>query len=76
LGSNLWAQDNKLLDKLVAVINTKVISLSEINRVEQTLSARREVSPMIYNKDKYSQKELIDILIRAYIIRDKINAQG
>jgi peptidyl-prolyl cis-trans isomerase SurA len=76
LGSNLWAQDNKLLDKIVAVINTKVISLSEINRVEQTINARREVSPLIYTKDKYSPKELIDILIRAYIIRDKINAQG
>ena len=76
LGSNLWAQENKLLDKLVAVINTKVISLSEINRIEQTLNARREVSPMIYNKEKYTQKELIDILIRTYIIRDKINAQG
>jgi peptidyl-prolyl cis-trans isomerase SurA len=66
----------KLLDKIVAVVNTRVISLSEINRVEQTLEARKEVSPMVYTEAKYNQKELLNILIRSYIIRDKINAQG
>jgi peptidyl-prolyl cis-trans isomerase SurA len=74
------AQDNttseKLLDKIVAVVNTRVISLSEINRIEQTLDARREVSPMVYTEKKYTQKQLLDILIKSYIIREKINAQG
>lgn len=31
---------------------------------------------MIYSEKKYSEKELLDILINAFIIRDKINAQG
>lgn len=74
------AQDKKssekLLDKIVAVVNTRVISLSEINRVEQTLEARKEVSPMIYTEAKYTQKQLLDLLIRSFIIRDKITAQG
>jgi hypothetical protein len=70
-----FAQE-KLLDKLVAVVNTRVISLSEIDRIQQTLPARQEVSPMIYSAKKYSEKELLDILINAFIIRDKINAQG
>lgn len=70
------AATEKLLDKIVAVINTRVISLSEINRVEETLEARREVSPMIYTESKYTQKDILDILIRSFIIRDKINAQG
>lgn len=78
--STAWAQDTKsdlkLLDKIVAVINTKVISLSEIKRVDETLAARQEISPMVYSQKKYESKELLDILIRAYIIRDKINAQG
>ena len=74
LGS-AWAQDT-LLDKIIAVVNTKVISLSEINRIEKTLEARREVSPMIYSKSKYTQQELLDIMVRTFIIRDKINAQG
>jgi peptidyl-prolyl cis-trans isomerase SurA len=66
----------KLLDKLVAVVNTRVISLSEVTRMEDTLNARKEVSPMVYNEPKYDKKQLLDIVIRSFIIRDKINAQG
>jgi peptidyl-prolyl cis-trans isomerase SurA len=73
--SKVYAQE-KLLDKLVAVINTRVISLSEVSRIESTLTARKEISPIVYSEDKYSQKQLLDILLRSYIIRDKINAQG
>lgn len=78
--SSAYAQDNKssekLLDKIVAVINTRVISLSEIQRMEATLEARKEVSPIIYTEKKYAQKDLLQIMIKSFIIRDKINAQG
>lgn len=74
------AQENKtsekLLDKIVAVVNTRVISLSEIRRMETTLEARKEISPMIYGEQKYTQKALLDIMINSFIIRDKLNAQG
>jgi peptidyl-prolyl cis-trans isomerase SurA len=68
--------EDKLLDKLVAVVNTRVVSLSEIKRIEDTLMARKEVSPMIYSEKKYAPKQLLDIIIKSYIIRDKINGQG
>lgn len=78
--SSAFAQDSKssekLLDKIVAVVNTRVVSLSEIRRMEDTLEARREVSPIIYSEKAYDQKKLLDIVIKSYIIRDKINAQG
>ncbi len=74
------AQDTKssekLLDKIVAVVNTRVISLSEIDRVTATIPARKEISPMIYTEEKYGRKELLNIMINSFIIRDKINAQG
>lgn len=74
------AQENKssekLLDKIVAVVNTRVISLSELDRLQATLEARKEVSPMIYTEKTYTPKELLNIMIRSFIIRDKINAQG
>jgi len=74
------AQDKKtsekLLDKIVAVINTRVISLSEIKRMEDTLDARREVSPVVYSEKTYTQKQLLDIMLKSFIIREKINAQG
>jgi peptidyl-prolyl cis-trans isomerase SurA len=68
--------EDKLLDKLVAVVNTRVISLSEIKRMDDTLLARKEVSPMIYTEKKYNPKQLLDIMIKSFIIRDKINGQG
>ena len=78
--SSAFAQEKKsteiLLDKIVAVVNTRVVSLSELQRMEKTLDARIEVSPMIYNEKKYDQKKLLDIIIKSFIIRDKINAQG
>jgi peptidyl-prolyl cis-trans isomerase SurA len=70
------ASKEKLLDKIVAVINTKVISLSEIGRIEDTLDARKEVSPIIYSEEKYNSKTLVEIMLRSFIVRDKINAQG
>lgn len=66
----------KLLDKIVAVVNTRVFSLSELKRVEDTLPARKEISPVVYTKNSYSEKELLNLMIQAFIIRDKINAQG
>ena len=66
----------KLLDKIVAVVNTRVISLSELKRMEETLPARKEVSPLLYNMAKYAEKDLLELIIRSFIIRDKINAQG
>lgn len=66
----------KLLDKIVAVVNTRVISLSELQRMEATLNARKEISPMIYTEANYNQKQLLDIMIKSFIIRDKINSQG
>ena len=70
-----FAQE-KLLDKIVAVVNTRIVSMSEINRMEDTLPARKEISPVVYSENKYKSKDLLDIIIRSFIIRDKINAQG
>jgi peptidyl-prolyl cis-trans isomerase SurA len=76
ISTGVLSAEDKLLDKLVAVVNTRVISLSEIKRIEDTLPARKEVSPMIYSETKYNSKQLLDIIIKSYIIRDKINGQG
>lgn len=66
----------KLLDKVVGVINNKVFTSSEIKRFQQTIPARREISPFIYTKKKYSNKEIIKLLQKTYIIKDKLNSVG
>lgn len=76
LSQGIALAQEKLLDKIVAVINTRVISLSEIERAQTTIEARKEVSPMVYSEKKYDQRQILNIMIRSTIIRDKINGQG
>ncbi|MFY7993096.1 MAG: hypothetical protein ACOVP4_07395 [Bacteriovoracaceae bacterium] len=75
LSVNVHAQD-KLLDKIVAVINTRVVSLSELDRMMETLPARRELSPLVFTEKTYDQKKLLTTVMQSYIVRDKINAIG
>jgi peptidyl-prolyl cis-trans isomerase SurA len=76
LGANLAVAQDKLLDKIGAVVNGRVYSLSEVIRVEQTLPARREIAPFIYTEASYEREHLLDLIIRSQIVRDKIGAQG
>lgn len=70
------AVNAKLIDKIAGVINEKVYSLSELQRVKSTVEARREISPLIYNKSKYSEQEVLDLLQRQFIIKDKLSEMG
>ena len=72
---NAFAKD-KLLDKIAAVINSKVYTLSQVIRVKETIDARKEISPFLYNQDKYNDKEVLQILINTQIIREKISELG
>ncbi|MFZ4712921.1 MAG: hypothetical protein ACOYL6_04370 [Bacteriovoracaceae bacterium] len=66
----------KLMDKVMAIFNSKVITLSQIERVESNLAARKNVSPQIYNKDKMSEKEVAELIIHQGMVRDKLVSIG
>lgn len=66
----------KLLDKIAGVINDQVYTLSEIQRIQDTIEARREISPMIYTQKKYTSFEILKLLQRNFIIKDKLTAMG
>jgi peptidyl-prolyl cis-trans isomerase SurA len=68
--------EEKLLDKIIAVINTRVVSLSELERIKETLPARQEIAPFIYNVNNNSSESILSSVINSQIIRDKISAQG
>lgn len=73
LSFNLQA---KLLDKVAGVINDKVYTLSELTQIKKTLNARNEISPLIYPNEKMDLKEILNVLNRAFIIKDKLSALG
>ncbi|MCR9206338.1 MAG: SurA N-terminal domain-containing protein [Halobacteriovoraceae bacterium] len=65
-----------LLDKIVAVVNDRPILLSQIKRVSKNVEARRNISPQIYSKNKYSRKEIIEIKIQEQLLRGKLTEIG
>lgn len=66
----------ELLDKVAGVVNDKTFTLSELKRVKETISARREIAPFIFTKEKYSLKDILKIQQRIYIIKDKLSEMG
>jgi peptidyl-prolyl cis-trans isomerase SurA len=67
---------SRLLDKIAGVINDKVYTLSEIERINSSLSARKEISPFIYTNANYTNLEILKLLQRGYIIKDKLSSMG
>ncbi len=66
----------ELLDKIAGVINDNVYTLSEINRIQKTISIRREISPFIYKKNKLTKSEILRLLQNNFIIKDKLSELG
>ncbi|TNE99264.1 MAG: hypothetical protein EP326_08460 [Deltaproteobacteria bacterium] len=66
----------KLLDKVVAVFNDKVITHSQVKRISSNMPARRNISPVIYNKAKMSEMELAELITHRYMIRARLSEIG
>lgn len=66
----------KLIDKVAGVINDKIYTLSEIKRVQSTISIRKEIAPFIYTKNEYTQRDTLKVLQNLFIIKDKLEEQG
>lgn len=66
----------KLIDKVAGVINDRVYTLSEIERVLDTIQIRKEIAPFIYTKKDYSQRDVLKSLQNTFIIKDKLEELG
>ncbi len=66
----------RLLDKTLAVINERIITLSEVKRVQNTISARRNIIPQIYNKAKPTLQDVIEIKAKGIIVHEKLSEIG
>lgn len=66
----------KLLDKTVAIVNDKIVTLSEINRTKKNLKNLKNVSPILYGELKNNTKEIAKKKIQAVLIRKKLEEIG
>lgn len=62
----------KLLDKIVAIVDDNIITLSQINRTANNLAIKKSVAPMIYNKSTFTSQEILQISINKFLIRSKL----
>ena len=65
-----------LLDKVMAVVDNNVITLSQAKRMTKTLNARNNISPAIYNMDKLTVPKAIEIFVRRQFIRSRLKELG
>lgn len=67
----------RLLDKIVAVIDDQIVTLSQVKRMQANLTARAQISPFIYGANKkLTQAQATDIVINRILIRDKLAELG
>jgi peptidyl-prolyl cis-trans isomerase SurA len=70
------SSEAKLLDKISAIIDDNTITLSQVVRMSKNLAIKKNVAPMIYDKNTFSDEELINISINKFLIRSKLTELG
>ena len=53
----------KLLDKISAIVDDNIITMSQVNRVVNNLMIKRNVAAMIYDKSSYTADVMLQISI-------------
>jgi len=71
-----FSANAELLDKILAVVNGKAITLSTVKRVKTNIRARKNISPLIYERLNFSDKEIVEILINSVLVRSKLEEMG
>jgi peptidyl-prolyl cis-trans isomerase SurA len=66
----------KLLDKISAIVDDNIITMSQVNRVVSNLAIKKNVAPMIYDKSSYTAAEILQITINKYLVRSKLAEIG
>lgn len=62
-----------LIDQTAVIVNSKMTTLSELQRMVKTLKFRKEINQFAYFHTKDDLKSMADIIVRNQIIRDKLS---
>ncbi len=65
-----------LLDRIVAAVDQTAFTQSEVQRWQSNLALRHQVAPFIYTKDRYTDRELLQIAIDTLVIRAALKENG
>jgi peptidyl-prolyl cis-trans isomerase SurA len=76
LSLSITTANAKLLDKIVAVVDDNIITLSQIQRFGQIIPIKRNVAGNVYGQASYTSEELLKLSINKYLIRSKLAELG
>lgn len=66
----------KLLDKIVGIVDDNIITASQISRANGNLAIKKNVAPIIYDKNNYSNLEMLDLTVNRFLVRAKLSEIG
>lgn len=66
----------KLIDKISAIVDDNIITLSQVQRINKSLAIKKNVAPMIYDKASYTNEEVTNLLVNKFLIRTKLTELG
>lgn len=66
----------KILDKISAIVDDNIITMSQVNRTLNNLAIKKNVAPIIYDKSSYTAEEILNISINKYLVRAKLSEIG
>ena len=66
----------KLLDKISAIVDDNIITLSQVNRIAKNIAIKKNVAPMIYDRASFNNEELLNIAVNKFLIRAKLSELG
>lgn len=66
----------KLLDKIAAIVDDNIITLSQINRTSNNIAIKKNVAPMVYDQNSFTSAELLNISINKFLVRAKLSEIG
>jgi len=73
---NLGIANAKLIDKIAAVIDDNIITMSQLQRLQKIIPIKKNVAGHIYSQSSYTNEELVNISINKYLIRAKLSELG
>lgn len=66
----------RLMDKISAIVDDNIITLSQVQRIHKSLPIKKNVAPMIYDRNSYSSEEITNLLVNKFLIRAKLAELG
>ncbi|MBF0311929.1 MAG: hypothetical protein HQK50_16675 [Oligoflexia bacterium] len=66
----------KLLDKIMAVFDDKIITLSEVNQIKSNATIRKQIAPQIYYFNDFSPQEVVASITQTLLIRGALGDSG